>query len=192
MCAPVFFCYQKTGVAWTTAAVPLTCSHWHKIPGWGKSESGLPESDRREHPILLWHHEIFLLHLSAVLCWNRYSHSWVFSLGPLKGIKFCKPHIFDWLKLHVQGSTRSRLNPPYSWCSCTKSGSTMVFMADWNKQLGRFYLPFDGEVHLLAFPQPRGSIRSSQLALSAAQPILLKIDFYPPEFEKKGKTFAFQ
>lgn len=77
-------------------------------------------------------------------------------------------------------------------CLVLNPGNTRVLMADWNRQLGRFYLPFDGGVHLLAFPQPRNSIRFSQLSLSAAGPVLLKIDFYPSEFEEKGKTFAFQ
>lgn len=81
---------------------------------------------------------------------------------------------------------------PIAGCLLLNPGNTMVLMADCNKQLGRFYLPFDGGVHHLAFPQPRVSITSSQLSLSPAEPVLLKIDFYPSEFEEKGKTFSFQ
>lgn len=77
-------------------------------------------------------------------------------------------------------------------CLGLNPGNTVVLTADWNEQLERFYLPFGGGVHLLAFPQPRGSIRSSQLSLSATGPALLKIDFYPSELDEKGKTFAFQ
>lgn len=42
------------------------------------------------------------------------------------------------------------------------------------------------------FPQFKAYIRSSQLSLSAPVSVLLKIDFYPSEFDEKGKTFAFQ
>lgn len=85
---------------------------------------------------------MLLLLLSLVMCWNRWSHSHVFSLGLLKGIKFWKPHIFNWLKLHVQSSTRSRLYAAYCWLSPTKSRQHHGINGRLQQAAGKILSPF--------------------------------------------------